>query len=142
MKRTFCLTQFNALLDCVYLTALLASLKETGAESGNDEESTVTHIHKVWSRLHSTITLLFRLSYSLLSPPNPFEYLKSSRDYPTAKANQKKLIFWRIYEKIATVTKEVLGMIDKEELSQILEELSEMVRCPHLLCKMWSVTVT
>ncbi len=110
--------------------ALFASWRETSVESGDDENdnSAITQgILKTWSRLLFTLMNFFRLSHIHSSTLNPLEYLKPERDNSTVKGSQRELVFRRMYEKITTVMKELLGMMDKDEMSQILEELSEMV---------------
>ncbi|XP_064399775.1 uncharacterized protein LOC135346168 [Halichondria panicea] len=118
------LNVFNALLDCIYLTALSVPPEEAAADC---VEPTVPNIRKAWTRLHSSLTLLFRLSLARSPRLNPLDYLTlARRDQVTHGSSKSDQVLRMVYEKVTMVTREVLCMVDREDLSQILEELSEM----------------
>ncbi len=105
------------------MTALSVPPEEAAADC-EDVEPTVPNIRKAWTRLHSSLTLLFRLSLAR----SPLDYLTlARRDQVTHGSSKSDQVLRMVYEKVTMVTREVLCMVDREDLSQILEELSEMV---------------
>ncbi len=109
------------------MTALSVPPEEAAADC-EDVEPTVPNIRKAWTRLHSSLTLLFRLSLARSPRLNPLDYLTLARgDQVTHGSSKSDQVLRMVYEKVTMVTREVLCMVDREDLSQILEELSEMV---------------
>ncbi len=109
------------------MTALSVPPEEAAADC-EDVEPTVPNIRKAWTRLHSSLTLLFRLSLARSPRLNPLDYLTlARRDQEIHGSSRSDQVLRMVYEKVTMVTREVLCMVDREDLSQILEELSEMV---------------
>lgn len=132
---SFRLIQFNALLDCIYLTSLSVPPEEAAADC-EDVSPTVPNIRKAWTRLHCSLSHLFRLSLAQSPLLNPLDYLTLAMDRATHGSSQSDQVLRMVYEKATMVTREVLCKVDREDLSLILEELSEMV-CLWWLCVLW-----
>ena len=96
------------------------------ADDLTEAHTTVTSTQTAWSRLLSSLTHLFQFALTQLHQLNPLEYLTTVRE-GDASDSKRELVVKMVYEKITSAMKEVASMADREELSVLIEELSQTV---------------
>lgn len=117
--------QFNGLLDIVYLAVVFSAQTETAEPM--DDESILMGASKAWARLSSLLTRLFQLLLTRTPHLNPLEHIISAREKAVPSNGLQDSVLSVIIKRLATTIREVLGMVSKEELSLIIEKLSQMV---------------